>query len=258
MKQVRLLSLAAAMLLASQLLLAENGPNFQARLVANTQLNLTVPRAMSSLAIDTYGYYRIRVWVDGVLINRRPMDFVEIPQLHAGYRLIDVEIIGNRGNRFISETVYMYPGRWSLFSIEPGYYRDMYVMHAMQTQPIGYRYVSGRRQSINVGVNRPYTNGHIHINVDHQHHNGHQHGNGYSNDRNDHHQGNGRDYNRGGNSGNNGNNGVRDHSQGEGRGNGQGTGNGNNGVRDHGQGQGRGSGQGTGNGNNNSGGRRGN
>ena len=274
MKHVRLFTLAAAMLIVSQLLLAKNGPTIQARVVTNTQLNLTLPRASSSLAIDTYGYYKIRVWVDGVLINRRPMDFVEIPQLHAGYRLVDIEVFGRRGNQFISETVYMYPGRWALYSIEPGYYGDMYIMTARQTQPVGYRYIGGRRQSIKVGVSGPYYGGHIHIDANHHHngyqYNGHQHngnhpgnGNGYGRDDN-RNQGNGRDYNRGnnGHSGNQGNNGVRDHGEGRGRGNGNGNGNGNsngnNGVRDHGQGNGNGNGQGRGNSGNNGGDRRGN
>lgn len=169
MKQVRLFLSAAGMLVASLLLADHGGTTFRAVAVTNHSNNLTLPRSSASLAIDTYGYFDIRVWIDGVLINRRPLAYVEIPNLRAGHRLVDIEVIGDRGSRIISQTMYIQPYRWNLYEVQRGH-RGWMTVNAVYTQPMGYYYVGGRRQSVSVGYRPPVIHHGVHINV-------HQHGN---------------------------------------------------------------------------------
>lgn len=150
MKQVRLFVSAAALLISG--MLWANNPAFSwtGGGLNNHPNYLTHHRAHASLAIDTYGYFDIRVWVDGVLINRRPRAYVEITSLRAGHRVVEVEVFGQRGSRMIANTMYIQPHRWNLVEVQRHPHRGWLALNALYTKPLGHYYVSGRRTSVRV------------------------------------------------------------------------------------------------------------
>ena len=156
MKQVRLFVSAAALLMSGLLFAHQQGTWVAITSAAypSYQLHAT-SRAQASLAIDTYGYFDIRVWIDGVMINRKPKAYVEIPSLRAGHRFVEIEVFGRHSSYFVSHQMFLEPHRWNLFEVQRHPHRNWFAISALSTKPIGYYYAGGRRTSVNMNVNRP-------------------------------------------------------------------------------------------------------
>lgn len=154
MKQVRLFVSAAALLISGLLFADQQGTWVRAHTShGNHHLNGNF-RSHASLAIDTYGYFDIRVWIDGVMINRRPQAYVEIPSLRSGFRWVEIEVFDRRGSYFVSHEMFLEPRRWNLFEVQRHPHRNWIAINSLYTKPMGYYYVGGRRNSVNINVHR--------------------------------------------------------------------------------------------------------
>jgi hypothetical protein len=117
-------------------------------------------RAQAAIAFDTYGHHSIRVWIDGVLINRRPSDYVAINQLRGGTRFVEIDVIGHRGIQTISQSIFVNPGFELTYAVAQTGRRGWFSIDRLYSRPIRHQQQTvTRRESTRV-----QSHGNKHIN----------------------------------------------------------------------------------------------